>query len=399
MRRGSWHQFGDRSHKLALEQLKQGVGVGVIISPRDLTRDKAIEYAKAYHDLDKSVLIDQQFYEPDFSNKHLTSYLMTPYRKKIAELKPLSAQDLDGLSNELTIIHNDLSADGIIAPALVYEASRPDILMLNAKLFASAKKAGDILGRPTYATVILGKSVTAADTVIDTILSQVTALDSDGWYYGFEFEHERVPSNHDAVLRCCKAGLTLACTGKHVLHAFAGPLALLSLGFGATGAAVGHSQNLWKFSHSRWRPNSGQGGGGDAPPRFFSRSLWGTIIFPDELAKLPSHLQTQVLTHSVYSTAVGSTPPGPWDRWSANKHLVNIICSTVDKIAAYADTRASTNEAIAILQGAVALHGQITATGRILRDSSNVYQNNWLTAIQELLRNSARDFDYLAMLK
>ena len=48
MRRGPWHQFGDKSQKLVEEQLEHNVGVGVIISPRDLALHKAIEYAQKY---------------------------------------------------------------------------------------------------------------------------------------------------------------------------------------------------------------------------------------------------------------------------------------------------------------------------------------------------------------
>ena len=51
MRRGPWHQFGDRSQKLALEQLEQGTGVGVILSPRDLQTHNANNYAQQYHAL------------------------------------------------------------------------------------------------------------------------------------------------------------------------------------------------------------------------------------------------------------------------------------------------------------------------------------------------------------
>ena len=36
MRRGAWHQFGDRSQRLVLEQLQGGVGVGAIIAPATL---------------------------------------------------------------------------------------------------------------------------------------------------------------------------------------------------------------------------------------------------------------------------------------------------------------------------------------------------------------------------
>jgi hypothetical protein len=52
-------------------------------------------------------------------------------------------------------------------------------------------------------------------------------------------------------------------------------MGLLSFGLGATGAAIGHSQNLWKFTPDRWMPAASRGGGGDAPARFFSNAFGG----------------------------------------------------------------------------------------------------------------------------
>ena len=51
MQRGAWHQFGDRSQRLVLEQLQAGVGVGAIISTRDLAMPNAADYAQRYRAL------------------------------------------------------------------------------------------------------------------------------------------------------------------------------------------------------------------------------------------------------------------------------------------------------------------------------------------------------------
>lgn len=396
MKRGAWHQFGDRSQKLVREQLEHGQGVGVIISPRDLTRNKAIEYAQEYHKLGADVLIDQQFYVPGFSNKKLATYPIDECRMTVSRLNSITDEELTKLITALQSIHGDLQADGLIAPAVVYEAGRTDIIKLNARLFRAAKQVGGNLGIPTYATVMLGRSVTSSSQTIDPILSRATSLDADGWYYGFEFGDERVPSARDPVLRCCSTGLTLACTGKPVLHAYAALLALLSFGFGATGAAVGHSQNLWQFTRDRWEPPTAEGGGGEAPPRFFSRSLWGTIIYPDETAQLSATLRSQVLTHSPFSTPVASNTQ--WSRWDTNKHLVNVICSTVTHIAETKDARENSKAAMTLLQSAVNLHSDIAATGLTLRDNTNVYQENWRAATEELREGYSGDFDYLGLL-
>jgi hypothetical protein len=400
MRRGTWHQFGDRSQKLALEQLQNGTGVGVILSPRDLALNRAIEYASEYRKVGAEVLVDQQFHIPDFTNAKIESYPTNPYRMSVSQLKRIGDLEIVDLASALRMIHSDLSADGVISPAVVYEAGRQDIVDLNKRLFGVAKRVGDELGIPTYATIVLGRSATATDQTLFSVLSQATSLSADGWYYAIEFDEDRLPSSLDAVFRCCKAGLMLACTGKPVLHGYAGPLALLSLGFGCTGAAVGHSQNLWGFNRERWQTQrAGGGGGGDAPPRFFSAALWGTIIYPDEIAMLQASLQRLVITSSPYSSPVSVPPISAWNRWDANKHLVHIICSTIDNIAAASsDARDNARSAIDILQSAVSLHSQIATSGTSLKDGTNTYQSNWLSAMTNLLRDHKEDFDYLELL-
>ena len=399
MRRGPWHQFGDRSQELAREQLNQGVGVGVIISPRDLSESNAVRRAEEYRALGAHVLIDQQFYVPTFSNRNLASYSISQYRDTISQLCQITDSDLHEFAVELERIHRALSADGLIAPALAYEAGRPDLVQLNSRLFACAKQVGDNIGIPTYATVVIGRSATSSRQTVKAVLSHATGLDSDGWYFAFEFESERVPSSRDAILQCCVAGLTLACTDKPVLHAYAGPMALLSLGFGATAAGVGHSQNLWKFTPGRWAPPPNQGGGGTAPPRFFSRSLWGTIVYPDEVALLSAALRSQVLVQSPFSTSVSANSPFlGWSRWEAHKHLVNMICSEVASMSTTADPRSNATAAITLLQDAINLHGNIAGLGISLRDDTNAYQENWRTALEELLSNHSGDYDYLALL-
>jgi hypothetical protein len=395
MRRGAWHQFGDRSQKLVVEQLQSGAGVGVVISVRDLSRDNAIGYAQVYRSHGAEVLLDHQFYNPEFSNRFLQTYPISTYRAGISQLTQISDSDLAGLASELRIDHQDFMGNGLIAPAVTYEAARQDIIDLNKRLFGVAKQVGDELGIPTYATIMLGRSVTSSIQTINTLLSQATSLDSDGWYYGFEFNQGRIPYAKDDVYRCCVAGLTLAGTGKPILHAYAGPMALLSLGFGATGAGIGHSQNLWQFTRGRWDTTT-RGGGGDAPPRFFSRTLWGTIIYPDETSLLPSALLSQVLTQSPFSTPTATN--GLWSRWDANKHLVNIICSTVADIATDTNPRNNAQEAIQILDGAVALHNAIDSAGLKLRDDTNVYQGNWADAMRDLINNQGDDYDYLDLL-
>ena len=399
MRRGPWHQLGDRSQRLVREQLTAGNGVGVIVSPRDLKLENAARYAEAYRGLGASVLCDQQFYVPEFSNAHLESYPTSRHRVSVSDLMQIDDAELAALRDDLRAVSETLAVDAILAPAVLYQGGRPDLWRLNRRLLGAAREVGAALGKPTYATVVLARSATSSDQTLAPVLEHVTGLPSDGWYFGFEFEPERVPSDRAAMKRCCSAILTLACTGRPVLHAYAGMMSPLSIGAGATGAAIGHSQNLWRFSPERWQPPTGQGGGGDAPPRFFSRALWGTIIHPDEIAQLEAGLRARVVTPSAFSGPVTANPPQPWSRWDANRHLLAIIGAELSRLSGMGQAKVSANAVVQLLAGAVDLHAEIRrTTGIVLADGTGLYQDNWRGAMEDLLRDLDDNYTYLEML-
>lgn len=401
--RGAWHQFGDKSQKQVIEQLEKRAGVGVIVSPRDLSLQSAKKYCvDDYSRFNACILYDHQLYVPDFSNKNLKSYPAHELRESISKLNKITAEDKDRLSAALEEVNRDLTTSAVLAPAAVYEANSPERCQLNNDLFLAAKRAGDSLGKPTLATVVLGHSVTVSGSATLAALSHATGLAADGWYFSYEFNQPRIPAKVDDIFRCGEACLTLAATGKPVIHAFAGPMAVLSLGFGATGAGLGHSQTLWQFDRGRFSAKAEAGGGGDAPPRFFSTALWGTIICPDELITLPAPILQEVLTTTSFSDVLtpSTLATAAWSRWEAGKHLVNIISKTVQEIAQQNGTAVrAAAAAVRVLTSAEKLHARIAQAGIALKDeSSNLYQSAWLTATSRLMTERKSDYDYLELL-
>jgi hypothetical protein len=396
MRRGVWHQFGDRSQKIVLEQLGRGAGVGVIFSPRDISQALAIKYAQQYLDFNVDILIDQQFYEPTFTNEHLKSFSINEFRTSVSELRQIADPQLKGVAHSLEEVHRRLHATGVIAPALGYEAGRPDIVEVNSRLFSAAKTVGDAIGIPTYASVVLGPSAIANTDTVNSALSYATSLPADGWYFAFEFEADRLPVDRSAVYRCLAAGIKLACTGRPVLHAYAGPMAPISFEFGATGAAIGHSQKLWKFTRERWQAPSEQGGGGDSPPRFWSTALWGTIVYPDETVQLTTALRRTVLTRSPYSAPVESGLA--WPKWDSNKHLLHVIGEQTAQCAGLGTAREIAVGVRDRLRAAVTLHKTILNHGIALRDRTAAYQMAWSVAVDTLLQEHGDDFDFIELI-
>lgn len=394
MRRGPWHQLGHNSQKLVLEHIGGGIGEGVVLSPRNLVADKSVYYARLYHEVGAAVLIDQQFYNPKFTNPNLESYDINQYRANVSALNQISDIDLSKLTANLRQIHVDVRADGVIAPGVVYESGSDQRIELNAKLFNAAKSVGDSLGIPTYATVVLGKSLINNSHALDKLLSSVTGLNSDGWYYASEFGPERIPSNPEEIVQLCSAGLTLSCTGKPVMHAYAGPTSLLSLGFGATAVGIGHSQTLWKFNIDNWDNNAQTGGNGKSPARFWSNALWGTIICPDEIIQIPQKdLVQAILTHSPYCIPVINDNTYPWPKWDSYKHVVYVMGAIINEMAATRSPKANMETAISVLLKATELHTRINKL-MTLKDYSASYQSQWVKACRTILQKRANDYDY-----
>jgi hypothetical protein len=215
---------------------------------------------------------------------------------------------------------------------------------------------------PTYATVFFGRSITSAPSTLKQAVSEATSLDADGWYFAFEFPpDERLPSSPVDVTRCCDTGLTLAETGRPVLHAFAGPMSLISFGFGATGAGVAHSQIMWHFHRKRWEKPTVKGGSGDAPQRIFATGLWGTIVDQDETLVIPKEILEEAVVQTPFSS--GMMINLPLDKRDASRHLVCIICKFVDSQISPFKAGEAAIRAVGVLERAIALHARIREQG------------------------------------
>jgi hypothetical protein len=93
------------------------------------------------------LLLDLQFFRSTFENRHTPSYELDAYRQSVSELKKLSSSQLTGLTRSIEKLNRRFRTVGVIAPALMYEAERPDIADLNRTLFEAAKSAAEAIRR------------------------------------------------------------------------------------------------------------------------------------------------------------------------------------------------------------------------------------------------------------
>jgi len=391
MKSGVWHQFGDRSQKIILEQLEYGLGSGIILSPRDLNLKLTRDYTVQYSEFDVDLIIDQQFYEPNFSNDNLKSYPIENFRVSTDKLNTKLESNWKEFSEGLEKINKDANATALLAPGLVYEVGRSDIVNMNNALFENSKIVGDSLGIPTYQTVFLGKSVTSSQSSINEILSIISEINSDGIYFGFEFENERVPYRKEYIFRFLNTLLNIHLTEQPTIHAYAGPMSILSMAAGANGAGIGHFQNTWHFKRERWIDTGNSGGSGNAPPRFFSKNLWGTIVYPDETADLPPTIRNAVINESQSPFSVPTKNDLVWKRWDSNKHLLFILGTAIKELDELTGLENKIDFTSKLLSNSVTLGNKIEDYIPEIKDDSNIYQANWLDCIKEFKRIRSDD--------
>ena len=95
--------------KLFGECVLHGAGVGVVISPRDLSRERAVELAPQYRDLHADVMIDPQLYLPDSTVGRISAYAeLVPFRQAVSQLHKIPDAQLVALQAAIHQLNDDL---------------------------------------------------------------------------------------------------------------------------------------------------------------------------------------------------------------------------------------------------------------------------------------------------
>lgn len=401
MRHGVWHQLGDRGQKIAEEQLQHGNGVGVVLSPRDLSADNAKAYSESYRSLGAEVLFDPQFYIPEnHSGQQGTYEELSEFRVSASKLIDNSHVELRKLETALKLMSQRYGCTGIVAPAVALEAGRPDSLQVNLSLLAVAKSAANAMSLPVYGVVPVGRSLLNSDLELASVVARMTARRVDGWIFMADSGVDGYCVDENCLKAIATSILRLAQTGVPVMHGCAGPLSLLSICFGATAVGLAHSKNMWRLPLARFLPPDPSGGGGAAPPRVFSKNLWSSFVFPEELQPLPKELRERVITNSKW---VSIDPKddnyfvAQVSKWDTNKHLIYMIGSVVSELQSVRNPRKIALQVLDILQEAKSLHAEIASVVAV-KDGANLHTTCWRQVLSEILESKASDYQYLELI-
>lgn len=400
MHTGLWHQLGDRSQLLAREQLTiRGLG-GVILSPRDLSKQNAEKYGRDYQSLGAEVIFDPQFYIPQhLVGKQNTYEDLIDFRISVSRLAENSATEFRLLSRKLRTLTQQLSCTAIMAPAVAMDAGQPDQLKVNLALLDAAIATGSTLQLPVYGVIPVGESLALSENELADVLSGFTTRDVDGWILMMDLGSDGFCRSVHHASPLCRSVLRLAQSGKPVMHGCAGANCLLSLACGANAFGMTHSKNMWRLPLSRFEPKEG-GGGGAAPTRLFSGALWSTLVFPDELVQLPRRLRAMILETSEW---VNINPndrqyyPAAISQWDAYKHLLHVVESVAGNILLQPSIVSRFQSVVDHLESAQILFSQIQSYYEP-KDMASGHHQAWLDVLAQTRADRHADFDYIDLI-
>ena len=164
--------------------------------------NNAADYAQQYRALGASVLIDHQFYVPDFSNTKLASYPTNQFRDSISGLNQVNPQQLAGLRKRLIRFIRRSPLTALSHPRLYTKREGRTSLISTQGCSRPPRQWATRGDFQRMRRSCWGGSATSSDSTLAGILGSATALDAAGWYFSYEFSPGRLPS---VMMKCIAA--------------------------------------------------------------------------------------------------------------------------------------------------------------------------------------------------
>lgn len=353
---------------------------GLIISPKDVKREKVeslLEMA-AGHDADR--LFDPQFYacfRVDEEGARLGKLSPDEYpymqrrRRVDLEREANLRRDIDACLR----FQAELDVSAFIAPNIVIRRSLDSSEAMIARNFIrnTAEMAGEIGdGRPVYATLAIAADALAELSDLNEFLFEITGLDSrpDGFYLIIEHPGSDVPPSLEdsrVLGRWMFINHALKIAGFDVINGFSDLLTPYLGAAGGTAGAAGWFNTLKMFSLNRFGPASGMAR--QPVARYTSRRLLKSLRYPefhDNRRAIPRILNGRA-TDNFYPEEDGSLPEGNGEclqNWDAIKQMTDLLVVEGDPSGSLDNCDAAFSEAEEIYQ-------QFNARGYPLRDRSS----------------------------
>jgi hypothetical protein len=237
-------QQGHGMLALNIEFVERNPNTGVILSPRNCTREQIERHAVELHERNAVVLFDPQFYQPRTERENILNY---PYWEGInfdtVEFASAGASEL--CRGVIRYQVEQLNVTEIILPGRYTNAVSEDWLNTH---YVFAETANSLnLDRPVYSTVSIGPDIIGNREMFDRVLNEVVTYPVDGVYFIAKSPRDFLVNDEVFLYNILDGLLSLRLSGKKVLVGYSNQQCLIYACAGVNAIASGNFRNVRSF--------------------------------------------------------------------------------------------------------------------------------------------------------
>lgn len=237
-------QQGHGMLALNREFVEQNENTGVILSPRNCSREQIERHASELHERSADVLFDPQFYQPHTERENILNY---PYWQGLNfETVNFAATGATELCKGVIGYQTDvLNVSEVILPGR-YTNSLSEEWLETQSIFADTAQSLNI-GKNVYSTVAIGPDIVRDRNSFDRVLNEVVTYPVEGIYFISKSPKDFLVADEQFIYNLLDGLLSISLTGKKVLLGYSNQQSLIYASAGVKGFASGNFRNVRSF--------------------------------------------------------------------------------------------------------------------------------------------------------
>jgi hypothetical protein len=238
-------QQGHGMLSLNKEFVESNPNTGVILSPRNCTKEQIERHASELHERNAAVLFDPQFYQPRTERENILNY---PYWNDLnfetVDFATRGAFEL--CKGVITYQVEQLNVSEVILPGRFSNVVSEEWLETQ---FAFADAANSMkIGKPVYSTVSVGPDVVRDRNAFDRLLNEIVSYPVDGIYFIVQSPRDFLVNDELFLYNILDGLLSVRLSDKKILIGYANQQSLIFGAAGVTGFATGNFRNVRSFN-------------------------------------------------------------------------------------------------------------------------------------------------------
>ena len=171
-------QFGHGMMSLCQTLIKRWGKGTVVLSPRDLTEEKIIRFANNVRELNGTLILDPQLYEPRANHHRLTQHAYWPTTFNTGML--LGGPSLRNMLTQLKELNNAAQTQTYIIPGIYCERFDDDWLAIQEAIITESSQI--FTDKSKLATICLSGEALRFEEQVETLLNCSELWTVDGYY-------------------------------------------------------------------------------------------------------------------------------------------------------------------------------------------------------------------------